>query len=42
LTQEQLLLNAQAQFDALKQRILEYSQKQTRIDRALPAAVKNL
>ena len=32
LTQEQLLLNAQAQFDALKERILEYSQKQIRID----------
>jgi hypothetical protein len=34
LTQEQLLLNAQAQFDALKQRILDHSQKQIRIDRA--------
>ena len=34
LTQEQLLLNAQAQFDALKQRILEYSQKPIRIDHA--------
>jgi len=34
LTQEQLLLNAQAQFDALKERILEYSQKQIRIDQA--------
>ena len=34
LTQEQLLLNAQAQFDALKERILEYSQTQIRIDQA--------
>ena len=34
LTQEQLLLNAQAQFDALKQRILDHSQKQIRIDQA--------
>jgi hypothetical protein len=34
LTQEQLLLNAQAQFEALKERILEYSQKQVRIDQA--------
>lgn len=34
LTQEQLLLNAQAQFDALKQRILEYTEKQIRTDQA--------
>ena len=34
LTQEQLLLNAQAQFDALKERIFEDSQKQIRIDQA--------
>ena len=32
LTQEQLLLNAQAQFDALKKKILEYSQTGVRID----------
>ena len=34
LTQEQLLLNAQAQFDALKAKILEYSQAGIRIDQA--------
>ena len=34
LTQEQLLLNAQTKFDALKQRIFEYSQERVRIDRA--------
>ncbi len=34
LTQEQLLLNAQAQFDALKELVLDYSQKQIRIDQA--------
>ena len=34
LTQEQLLLNAQAQFDALKKKILEYSQTGIRIDQA--------
>ena len=34
LTQEQLLLNAQAQFDALKQRILEYTEGQIRTDQA--------
>lgn len=33
LTQEQLLLKAQAQFQALKELILDYSQKQIRIDR---------
>jgi hypothetical protein len=33
LTQEQLLLNAQSQFDALKQRIATYSRKGERIDR---------
>jgi hypothetical protein len=33
LTQEQLLLKAQAQFQALKELILAYSQKQIRIDR---------
>jgi len=32
LTQEQLLLNAQKQFDALKESILDHSQRQTRID----------
>ena len=32
LTQEQLLLNAQAQFDALKKKILEDSQTGIRID----------
>jgi hypothetical protein len=34
MTQEQLLLNAQAQFDTLKQQIIEYSEKQIRIDQA--------
>lgn len=34
LTQEQLLLNAQAQFETLKERILEYTQKQVRTDQA--------
>ena len=34
LTQEQLLLNAQSQFDALKKKILEYSQTGIRIDQA--------
>lgn len=34
LTQEQLLLNAQLQFEALKHRIVTYSQKRERIDRA--------
>ena len=34
LTQEQLLLNAQTQFDALKQQILEYSKERVRIDKA--------
>lgn len=34
MTQEQLLLNAQTQFDAIKERIFEYSQKQIRIDQA--------
>ena len=34
LTQEQLLLNAQSQFDALKARIVEDSLKQVRVDRA--------
>ena len=33
MTQEQLLLNAQAQFDTLKQRILEYTEKRVRTDR---------
>lgn len=33
VTQEQLLLKAQAQFQALKELILDYSQKQVRIDR---------
>jgi len=32
LTQEQLLLNAQEQFDTLKESILDHSQQQTRID----------
>ena len=32
LTQEQLLLKAQEQFDALKESILDHSQQQTRID----------
>ena len=34
LTQEQLLLNAQVQFDALKEQILADSQEQIRIDQA--------
>ena len=34
LTQEQLLLNAQKQFDTLKQSILDHSQQQIRIDQA--------
>ena len=34
LTQEQLLLNAQAQFDVLKRRILEYTEEQIRTDQA--------
>jgi hypothetical protein len=34
MTQEQLLLNAQAQFDALKQLIIEYSERRIRIDQA--------
>lgn len=34
MTQEQLLLNAQAQFDALKQKIIECSEEQIRIDQA--------
>jgi hypothetical protein len=34
VTQERLLLNAQAKFDALKQRIVNDSQEQVRIDRA--------
>jgi len=34
LTQEQLLLNAQVQFNAIKERIFEDSQKRIRIDRA--------
>ena len=33
LTQEQLLLNAQAQFDTLKKSILDHSRQRTRIDR---------
>ncbi len=32
LTQEQLLLNAQKQFDALKQSILDYSNQEVRVD----------
>ena len=32
LTQEQLLLNAQTQFDTLKESILDHSQQQRRID----------
>lgn len=34
VTQEQLLLKAQEQFDALKQSILVYSEKEMRIDQA--------
>ena len=33
VTQEQLLIKAQEQFNALKQSILGHSEKQTRIDR---------
>ena len=33
MTQEELLLKAQIQFDALKQSILDHTEDQTRIDR---------
>ena len=42
LTQEQLLLNAQAQFDALKKKILEYSQTGVRIDQGERNVFANL
>jgi hypothetical protein len=42
LTQEQLLLNAQAQFDALKKKISEYSQAGIRIDKTERAIFSEL
>ena len=42
MTQEELLLKAQIQFDALKQSILDYTEDQTRIDRVERNVVANL
>ena len=42
VTQEQLLLKAQEQFDALMQSIVDYSQKEMRIDQAERNVFANL
>ncbi len=42
MTQEELLLKAQIQFDALKQSILDHTEDQTRIDRVERNVVANL